>query len=252
MNRGEKILYFDCVSGISGDMTLGAFIDLGVELAVIEEGLKGLALDGYRLKTMREKRSAIEGTRLIVEVPGSAPERDYADIRALIVDSALSDGTKELSLDIFEIIGRAEAKVHGVELDRVHFHEVGAVDSIVDIVGAAIALNSLDIDTVYSSAIPTGTGRVDTSHGVMPVPAPATIEILKGVPLMPTTIEAELTTPTGAAILKAISQGYGPPPAMTIDRIGYGVGSKDFKELPNVLRLFSAQIDEEGGGKKEG
>ena len=251
LKKPTKILYFDCVSGISGDMCLGALIDLGVDLAVIEDGLKKLALDGFKLSVTKEKRSAIVGTRLIVEVAEGAPERSYVDIRGLIEESALDSGVKELSLDIFEIIARAEASVHGVEADEVRFHEIGAVDSIVDIVGSAIAIKSLNIDTIYSSAVPTGTGLVETSHGVMPVPAPATIEILKGVPLEPCGVKAELTTPTGAAILKALamgSGGFGPPPAMTIELIGYGVGSRVLEELPNVFRLISGTAEESGAG----
>ncbi|MEE9542230.1 MAG: nickel pincer cofactor biosynthesis protein LarC [Thermodesulfobacteriota bacterium] len=250
MKKPATILYFDCVSGISGDMSLGALVDLGVEITVIEEGLKGLALDGYKLRVSREKRSGIEGTRLIVETADEAPERSYADIRTLIEESALAENVKELSLEIFEIIAVAEARVHGVEPDEVQFHEVGAVDSIVDIVGSAIAIKSLNIDAVYASAVPLGSGLVDTSHGTMPVPAPATVEILKGVPVLPGSVKAELTTPTGAAILKALSKGFGPPPAMTIERIGYGIGSKTFKELPNVLRLFSATPS--GSGEASG
>ncbi len=246
-DRPKKILYFDCVSGISGDMCLAALIDLGVDLAVIEEGLKGLALDGYKLKTAKEKRSGIEGTRVAIEVSRGAPERSYADIRELITKSALTDEVKGLSLDIFDIIANAEAIVHGVKPDEVQFHEVGAVDSIVDIVGCSIAIKSLGIDEVFSSPPAIGTGVVETSHGVMPVPVPATIEILKGVEIEPTNVKAELTTPTGAGLLKALSKGFGPPPAMRIERIGYGVGSRDLKELPNVLRLYSALIEDSEG-----
>ncbi len=251
MEKPTKILYFDCISGISGDMCLASLIDLGVGLDVIEEGLKGLALDGYKLSLGREKRSAIEGARFMVEVEGSAPERSYADIRALITESALLGEVKELSLEIFSIIAEAEAKVHGVTPIEVRFHEIGAVDSIVDIVGSAIAINALDIDAVYSSPIPLGTGLVDTSHGAMPVPAPATMEILKGVEIRPSSIKAELTTPTGAAIIKALSKGFGPAPAMVVSRIGYGVGSGDFKEAPNLLRLLFGE-GREGAGNVRG
>ena len=248
LGKPIKILYFDCISGISGDMTLGALIDLGVEFDIVEDGLKGLALDGYKLTLTREKRSGIEGTRFNVEVAEDCPERSYADIRALISGSSLADEVKELSLEIFGIIAEAEAKVHGVPTEEVRFHEIGALDSIVDIVGSAIAIKSLSIDSVRSSHIPLGTGFVDTAHGVMPVPAPATAEILKGVELVPCQVKAELTTPTGAAIIKALSKGYGPPPAMTIERIGYGVGAGIFKEVPNLLRLFSgfSEGDEAG------
>lgn len=238
MEKPTKILYFDCVSGISGDMCLGALIDLGVALDVIEEGLKGLALSGFSLSVSREARLGIEGTRLQVKLKGDCPERSYADIRKLIIESALAEGVKELSLEIFEVIAEAEAKVHGVPASEVSFHEIGALDSIVDIVGCAIAIKSLDIDAVYSSSIPLGSGLVDTAHGPMPVPAPATMEILKGVEIKPSTIEAELTTPTGAAIIKALSLGSGPPPAMVVSQIGYGVGTRDFKEAPNLLRLL--------------
>lgn len=238
MEKPAKILYFDCVSGISGDMCLGALIDLGVGLDIIEEGLKGLALTGFSLSLSREKRFGIEGARLVVVLDGESPERSWADIRALITESALLGGVKELSLEIFSIIAEAEAKVHGVATDEVRFHEIGAIDSIVDIVGVAIAIDSLDIDEVYTSAIPLGEGLVDTAHGPMPVPAPATMEILKGVEIKPSRVKAELTTPTGAAIIKALSKGTRSIPAMSVSEIGYGIGSKDFKEAPNLLRLL--------------
>ena len=248
MKKPTKILYFDCVSGISGDMCLAALIDLGVGIDVIEDGLKGLALDGYSLSAGREKRSGIEGTRFKVALEGDSPERSYADIRRLIIESALAEEVKELSLEIFGIIAEAEGKIHGVAPEDVRFHEIGAVDSIVDVVGAAIAIKSLDIDAVYSSSIPLGTGFVETAHGTMPVPAPATMEILKGVEIKESRVEAELTTPTGAAIIKALSKGSRPVPAMSVSEIGYGIGSGDFKEVPNILRLF---FGEGGEGAEE-
>ena len=174
----------------------------------IEEGLKGLALDGYTLVLSREKRSGIEGARLRVEVEDGAPQRSFAGIRALITSSSLTSEVKELSLEIFTIIAEAEGRVHGVPADEVRFHEVGAVDSIVDIVGCAIAVKALGIDAVYASRIPLGSGFVDTQHGVMPVPAPATIEVLKGVETVEGSVKAELTTPTGAAIIKALSKSW--------------------------------------------
>lgn len=238
-----RILYFDCPTGISGDMCLASLIDLGVSVEKLKKELKKLNLSGYEIKVTRENRGAINGVRFKVRSSETHPHRTFKDIKNLIERSGLKKDVKELSIRIFTHLAKAEGKVHGISPMKVMFHEVGAIDSIVDIVGVSIALKELDIDEVRASAIPTGSGFVNTMHGRLSVPAPATIEVLKGVPIVPSPIEMELTTPTGAVILKTVSKGFGKMPAMTVKNIGYGLGGKDFKEMPNALRAVIGEAD---------
>jgi uncharacterized protein (TIGR00299 family) protein len=233
-----KTLYFDCPTGISGDMCLGAFIDLGVDIGKIKRELKKLPVKGYTITTRKERRHGIEGTRFRVKTNQTRRHRTFKDIKGLIEKSKLNPAIKDLSIAIFKNLAKAEGKVHGIPPLKVHFHEVGAVDSIVDIVGTAIAVKSLDVDRVYSSAIPLGSGWVDTVHGCLPVPAPATLEVLRGMPVLPSPINAELTTPTGAAIVKTLASGFGNMPPTTVEKTGYGIGGKDFKEAPNLVRII--------------
>jgi pyridinium-3,5-bisthiocarboxylic acid mononucleotide nickel chelatase len=238
----QRILYFDCLSGISGDMTLGALLDLGLDCDAFLAQLKCLNIDGYRLEIGPRQVKSITGTdfNVIIEKGAGAPphrHRDLADITTIIKDSAIPVEAKRLSLAIFDRIAQAEAKVHGTTPERIHFHEVGAIDSLVDIVGTAIAIVQLEIDRIGSSPLPMGTGFIECAHGQLPTPAPATIEILKGVPVYATGIQGELVTPTGAAIIQTLADSFGPIPPMTIDQIGYGTGKTDF-EHPNVLRVF--------------
>ncbi|MEE8574930.1 MAG: nickel pincer cofactor biosynthesis protein LarC [Thermodesulfobacteriota bacterium] len=244
-----KILYFDCPAGISGDMVLGAMLDLGaLDLDSLVAELKKLPLSGYTVKVAKEQRMGITGTRVTVELNEIDKERrSFKDIRALISDSDLSEEVKSLALSIFTTLAVAEAKVHGVDLDDVHFHEVGATDSIVDIVGAAILFTALKPGKVLVSTLALGGGMVETRHGPMPVPAPATLEIIKGLSTLAAAVEAELTTPTGAAIIKTLSTGVSVPmPRMKIKGAGYGVGSRDFKEVPNLLRVIVGECEGEG------
>ena len=238
-----RILYFDCPTGISGDMCVASLIDLGVSVEKLKKELKKLKLSGYEITVTRENRGAINGIRFKVRSSETHPHRTFKDIKNLIERSGLKKDVKELSIRIFTNLAKAEGKVHGISPLKVMFHEVGAIDSIVDIVGVSIALRELDIDEVRASAIPTGSGFVNTMHGRLSVPAPATIEVLKGVPIVPSPIEMELTTPTGAVILKTVSKGFGKMPAMTIKNIGYGLGGKDFKEMPNALRAVIGEAD---------
>ncbi len=236
--KEQKILYLECPTGISGDMCMAALIDLGVDLAMIRRELKKLPVKGYTLRTTTEKRHAISGTRFKVLTKKEKHHRTFKDIKKLIDDSTLSAEVKKLSTKIFKNLAIAEGKVHAVSHLKVHFHEVGAVDSIVDIVGVAIAITSLGIDKVYTSPIPLGSGWVDTDHGRLPIPAPATLEVIKGIPTVPSPITMELTTPTGAVIIKTLACGHGMAPAMTVEAIGYGLGGKDFRELPNAMRAL--------------
>lgn len=241
----KKILYFQCNTGISGDMTLGALLDLGVDKEIFLDEINKLSIkDEFELKIEKKKVSGIEGTNVDVilkEHHHHEDEHDHhhgrhlADIYKIIDGSKISKNAKSLSKKIFEQIGKAEAKVHGTTIDKIHFHEVGAVDSIVDIVGTAILVDMLSIDKIYSTPIPFGKGFVKCDHGFMPLPAPATIEILRGYEVKFTQIESELTTPTGAGIIKALSSGILETEDYSVNRIGYGLGNKELP-IPNMLR----------------
>ncbi|MBI5903888.1 MAG: nickel pincer cofactor biosynthesis protein LarC [Deltaproteobacteria bacterium] len=246
-----KILYFDCPTGISGDMCLGALIDLGVDFDMILSELKKLTVDEIDITVRKEVRHSITGTSFRVHLKEAHHHRTFRDIARIIDNSPLSLGVKELSVAIFREIAEAEGKVHGIPAEEVHFHEVGAMDSIIDIVGAAVAVKSLGVDSVVSSAIPLGSGWADTMHGRIPIPAPATVEILKGAPVVSSDIPFELTTPTGAAIIKTLAGGFGPLPDMTIERVGYGAGKKDFKERANLLRVVVGEGLRPGAGRGE-
>jgi len=231
------VLYFDCFSGLAGDMVVGALVDLGVPLAVVESAVSRLPLAGYRLRTEPVTRHSIAATRFVVDVDeGEQPHRHYSEIREMIERAGLAAPVAELALGTFEAIARAEARVHGTEVDHVHFHEVGAVDSIVDIVGAAAALDHVRA-RVVSAPVPLGCGFVQTRHGTLPVPAPATLLILEGVPVTGTEVQAELTTPTGAALIKAAAAGFGAIPPMIPERVGFGAGTRELPGRPGLLRV---------------
>src|SRR5206468_7840292 len=232
-----RVAHFDCFSGISGDMVLGAVVAAGVDPAPIRAALDSLGLP-IRLEIEAVKRCGFAATKATVEAADQEDYRFLPDIEAILAKGALTDRQRDLALGIFRKLAHAEAAAHGMPLERVHFHEVGALDSIADIVGAAVGLDLLGVERFTSSPVPTGTGTVKCAHGIMPVPTPGTAELLKGVPLAPSNVKAELTTPTGAAILTAVVTEYTASPAMTIERIGHGAGTRDFIEQPNILRLF--------------
>ncbi len=232
-----RIAYLDCASGISGDMTLGALVDAGVELAALQAGIDSLGLPSCKLVASEVKKRGFRATQVVVQHEPEHAHRHLHHITAMIEGSTLTDPQKKLASDIFVRLAQAEAKVHGSTIEKVHFHEVGAVDSIADIVGAAIGWNLLGVDKVVASPIPTGTGFIQIAHGRCAIPAPATAELLAGVPLADFAPEGELTTPTGAAIVATLATDFGPLPAMTIKKIGLGAGQKDF-EHANVLRLI--------------
>lgn len=240
-----KILYYDCFSGISGDMNLGAMIDLGVPLSHLLDELKKVDVSSYEVSARVDKRWGIAGTRVEVVLSGdTVPDhRAYKDIVALIGESGLSGNVGETSLKIFEKLARAEAKVHGCNMEDVHFHEIGAVDSIVDIVGAAVCLDYLKVDRVLSSPVQVGGGFVQCTHGVLPVPAPATAEILRGIPTRTGAVPFETTTPTGAAILAVTVNRFTEKIDFTPEAIGHGAGQRD-TEIPNILRVFLGTMDE--------
>jgi len=244
-----KILYFDCFAGIAGDMTVAALLELGLPLELLREGLATLPFSGYTLESLPVLRHGISGTSFKVNLSeADQPHRHYSGIAAMIEAAPLNARVKELSGRIFRRLAEAEAKVHGVLVERVHFHEVGAVDSIADIVGVAIGLDYLGVEKVYSSGLPFGRGFVQTAHGRLPVPTPATALLMAGIPLTSDIGEGERVTPTGAAILAALAEGFGPPPPMVPERIGYGAGEKDFAEVPNLLRLVLGEASGAAGG----
>ena len=232
-----QVAHFDCFSGISGDMTLGALLDAGVDPQPIQEGLASLGLP-LRLEVEKIRKGGFAATAVRVEAADEHSHRHLPQVEEIIQRGRLTPRQRDLALHIFRRLAEAEAAVHGMPLEKVHFHEVGALDSIADIVGAAIGLDLLGVDQYTSRSVPTGSGMVKCAHGLMPIPAPGTAELLKGCPLAPSAIKAELTTPTGAAILTTIVQQWVEQPVMTVERIGHGAGRRDFPEQPNLLRLF--------------
>ena len=235
---GMKIVYFDCFSGISGNMILGALIQLGVPKEFIEDSIGNLPLEAFRLEVGTAERMSIHGlhVEVVVEKKNSR-SRDYKDIRGLIEASSLSEGVKHLSLKIFARLAEVEAHIHNCPEEHVHFHEVGGVDAIVDIVGAALGMEWLDVGKTAASEIPLGKGFVTCDHGRLPVPVPATIALLKGVPVYGSGVPHELVTPTGAAILTSLAEEFGPMPKMNVTQIGYGIGKRKLQEMPNLLRI---------------
>jgi uncharacterized protein (TIGR00299 family) protein len=233
-----KIAYFDCFSGISGDMTLGALVDAGVELSALEAELRRLNLPNWKISAEKVKRGAIFATQVKVEAAETHHHRGLTEILRLIGQANLAPRIAERATRIFRRLGEAEAKVHHVDVEKVHFHEVGAVDAIIDIVGAAIGFELLGIDEFACSSLDVGTGNVKTAHGMLPVPAPATAELLRGSPTYSSGIAKELVTPTGAAIATTLATRFDEMPAINLQTIGYGAGSADLAERPNVLRLL--------------
>ena len=233
------IAYFDCFAGISGDMTLGALIDLGVSPDWLADQLRGLPLADFDLEVSRVHRNGMHANLVDVKISDDKTSRNFSQIRSLIEDSPLADSVKSASLRTFRKLAQAEAHIHGCSMDHVHFHEVGGIDAIVDIVGAALGMEYLGIKKVIASPLPHGKGFVACSHGMLPVPAPATLEILKGVPVYGTDIPYELVTPTGAAIIASTAQTFGALPDMTVAAVGYGAGQRDIAERPNLLRIIA-------------
>jgi hypothetical protein len=230
--------YLDCFSGISGDMTLGALVDLGLDAAWLEAELCRLPLDGFALAAEAVTVSGIRATRVSVPVADNPPHRHWRDIRGLIEAAPYSETVRRHALAVFGRIAQAEAAVHGVPEDHVHFHEVGGVDAMVDVLGACLGFEKLGIDTVGASALPQGRGLIQCAHGVLPVPAPATAAILKGIPVYGVDTEAELVTPTGAALAAGLAGVFGPLPAMVVEAVGYGAGTRQLADRPNLLRIF--------------
>jgi uncharacterized protein (TIGR00299 family) protein len=263
-----RLLFFDAFSGVSGDMTVGALLALGVDLERLRSELATLPLSGYAVRASEKMVHGIKAGKFDVDVASEGEARGhthahahdtghahahraYADIRAMIGASPLPQRTRETAQAIFARLAEAEARVHGVAVDAVTFHEVGAVDSIADIVGTAICLTALDVDTVYVSALPLGSGTVSSQHGVIPVPAPATVELLRGFPVRVGDGTGELVTPTGAAIVATLARPGAALPPMRIEAIGYGAGSRTLPDRPNLLRLLLGHAAPNAAGGDE-
>ncbi len=242
----SRTLYFDCNSGISGDMILGALIDLGADLKKIRAGVKSLGLSGFQIKSSPILRNGIHGCNIQVLVARpktkSHSHRHHSDIIKMIQASDLPEAVQSNALNVFERIAVAEAEIHKIPKSKVHFHEVGAVDSIVDVVGSALAIHLLNIDRIYASPLNLGEGFVECDHGILPVPAPATLRILKDIPCYSSGVKKEMVTPTGAALIAHFSQGFQSMPMMNIIDAGYGAGDHIIPETPNMLRVVLGEM----------
>ncbi|MDO8586078.1 MAG: nickel pincer cofactor biosynthesis protein LarC [Armatimonadota bacterium] len=238
-----RIAYFDCFAGISGDMTLGALIAAGADIDSLRERLSSLSLGGYEIEAKQVRKKGIAATDVNVVLTDEQHERRLGDIVEIIGSSSLPDGVKDRSVRVFEKLAEAEGRVHGCPANRVHFHEVGAVDAIVDIVGTAICLDLLKVDRVEASPLPMPHGFVEAAHGRFPLPAPATAELLKGVPIRGVDVEGELVTPTGAAILSALASRFGPMPDFRLEAVGYGAGKSEY-DFPNALRALIGESED--------
>ncbi len=238
----ERLLYFDCFSGLSGDMTLGALIDLGLDPEALWQGLAQLDLRGYTARAEKVKKHFLAGTKVKFTLTAPQPPRTSRDILRLIEQAPLPPPVQELSSTMFRLLAEAEAQVHQVAMEEVHFHEVGAVDSILDLVGTALGCHLLGITQVYASPLPCGRGIIASAHGLLPNPAPATALLLAGAPLYGTELPAELVTPTGAAILRGLGAQFTPLPPFTLEKVGYGAGDRDLPDQPNLLRLILGRL----------
>jgi uncharacterized protein (TIGR00299 family) protein len=244
-----RVAHFDCFSGVSGDMMLGALLDVGVDAEAVRRGIASLGLP-ITVELEQGRKGGFRATFVRIGAPEEDTHRFLPDVEAILRRGSLTERQRDLALRIFRRLAEAEASAHGMPLEKVHFHEVGALDSIADIAGSAIALDLLGAERITSRPVPTGSGMVKCAHGLMPIPAPGTAELLKGVPLGASSIKAELTTPTGAAILTTIVQEWIDQPVMTVERIGHGAGRREFVEQPNLLRLFVGTAAE-GRGLEE-
>jgi uncharacterized protein (TIGR00299 family) protein len=231
------IAYFDCFSGLCGDMILGALIDLGIDFNDFKNEIKKLNIDNYDIKYKKIKINNLSGSDIRISFKDNQPNRNLKDINKLIEDSSLKPKVKKISMEIFQKLGYVESKIHNIDIKNIHFHEIGAIDSIIDIVGTIICLNKLNIKDIYCSPLPLGKGFINCSHGIIPIPAPATMELLKNIPIYQTDRNQELVTPTGAAIITTITKHFDNIPMMKIIKIGYGSG-KVKSRFPNLLRII--------------
>jgi len=269
-----RTLYLDCFAGASGDMLVGAMLDCGLDFELLRSELLKLGVEGYELSLRRVDRSGISAAKFDVHLTGEfhshghhhnhehshgehshgehshghnhkSHHRSLSEIKRIISSSNFSELVKGRAQAIFQRIGEAEAKIHNVPIETVHFHEVGAIDSIVDVVGSCVAFDALEIGRIISSPLHVGSGTFQCAHGTYPVPGPATAELLKGVPIYSKDVEGELVTPTGAAIISSLAESYGPMPMMKIDKVGYGAGTRDYQKFPNALRAIIGEMEED-------
>ncbi len=236
-----KIAYFDCFSGVSGDMIVGALLDAGLDLQDLEAELLKLGLEGYSVSAERVGRGAITGTKFLVETDETGHGRTVGEIMQILGDSALDDDVRSSVRSVISEIAQVESRIHGTSADELHLHETSGLDSIIDIVASIVGLKMLGVEAVFASKIHVGTGFVECAHGTLPVPAPATLALLKGIPVYSRGIESELATPTGAALLRVLAQDFGPVPEMKVEAVGYGAGTREL-EMPNVLRIVIGDI----------
>jgi hypothetical protein len=236
--KQERIAYLDCFAGVSGDMVLGALLNLGVPSEVLDEGWRMLGLKGVEVKHQQVRRSGIMGTQVEVRDQGKCLIKNYGEMRKTIDASSLPKRVKELGLMIMHKLAQAEAAIHGVKVDQVHFHEIGGIDTIVDAIGVALGIAHFNWETIICSPLPLGRGFVQSGHGRLPLPAPATMALLKGVPILPAQVDEETVTPTGAAIVTTLASGFGSLPEMEVQGIGYGAGTRNPEGKPNLLRII--------------
>jgi len=263
----SRLLYFDCFSGISGDMVLGALLDAGLPLEQLKAALGSLAVDGYHIHAERVLRAGVSATKFLVHDhahgdhehkhhehdhahPHAHPHRSLPEIFGLIDKSALSSGGRGRAKALFQKLAEAEAAIHDMPVEKVHLHEVGALDSIIDIVGAVFGLEWMRVDHIVSSPLNVGGGMVHSAHGQFPVPAPATVKLLGRAPVYSGAVQKELVTPTGALLVSSYAQSFGPIPPMTIDTVGYGAGDNDFPSTPNVLRILVGRTADAVAGER--
>src|SRR6266446_3818866 len=239
-----KTLYFDCFAGASGDMILGALIGGGVDQRALVDQLQLLGVGGWQIDFERVDRSGISATYARVQTAPEHAHRHLADILKIIYDSGLSDRVKDRAARIFSRLAEAESSVHNLPIEKIHFHEVGALDAIIDVCGAVIGFELLGVERFVSSPLRVGTGMTEMAHGRFPIPPPAVAELLKGKPIYAGDIEGEFVTPTGAAIISAVCQSFGPVPPMKIEATGYGAGSRDHDKFPNALRIFVGETED--------
>ncbi|WP_419842453.1 nickel pincer cofactor biosynthesis protein LarC [Candidatus Poriferisodalis sp.] len=244
---GTVVAWFDPVSGIAGDMALGALLDAGAELEFVIAQLHALAVDGWHLACERVRRNELAATRALVDAPESHHHRRWSDMLELLGDAPLVPRVRSRALAVFESLAHAEGEVHGIAPEQVHFHEVGALDAIVDIVGVCAALDSLGVDEIYCGPVAVGTGTIRAAHGVLPNPPPAVVRLLLGRPIVGVEIDAELTTPTGAAIVSALARRFGPVPAMTVTAAGFGAGSRELPGRANVTGVLIGTLHSAAG-----
>lgn len=245
-----RVAYFDLIGGASGDMILGAMLDAGLPYDALKDGLQGLHLDGYSLTHKKVTRQGFGATQVEVKVSDTVTERHLQDILELVETSDLPDPIRSSAVSMFQRLGEIEAEIHNIEVNQVHLHELGGIDTIVDIAGSLIGMQILGIEKVYCSSFPVGRGFVHGAHGLIPLPSPATLALLEGVPVRNSEIEKELVTPTGAVLLTSLAAGYGAIPAMTLQQVGYGAGSRDLP-VPNLLRLILGEQDNPATGQIE-